>query len=616
MTLDNNDLFLGFDLSTQQLKVIASYSNLKNHSTYRVDFDSELSHYGIKKGVISIEKTGEIYAPVEMWIEALDLVFNKMKLDNFPFGNVKGMSGSCQQHGSVYWSSDAPNIFKNLTSDKPLKDQLCPNAFTFQTSPNWQDHSTGPELTAFEDSVGGCHELAKITGSRAHYRFTGPQIRKLATRKDPVKYHQTYRISLISSFLASLLCGEIAKIDEADGCGMNLYDIQNSEYHPDLLAVCAGVHPKIDNVSEDEKLKGVEELLNKLGPVEPIGSKKVGQISNYFISKYGFNKDCEIFPFTGDNLATILALPLATNDILISMGTSTTVLLVTNQYKPSENYHIFKHPTIENHYMGMLCYCNGSLAREKIRDLVNDKFNIEDSKSWDKFNELLDIGKPLNNNEELGIYFPLGEIIPNAAPQTRRYRFNIEKNILEELTGDSNNDSWEIEKDANSIVESQALSCRLRAGPMLASTAKSDTEDESEFNENEKKILKQLSKFGSIESDGTIQSKQALISRPNKIFYVGGASKNLSIIKKFANVFGALKGNYKIDLSDACALGGSFKATWSRLLEDKEIDKDYGNWLFNTFNWDEVENFEAKNEWNDYVDGVGILSLAEKTLTK
>ncbi|GME81583.1 unnamed protein product [[Candida] boidinii] len=105
--------------------------------------------------------------------------------------------------------------------------------------------------------------------------------------------------------------------------------------------------------------------------------------------------------------------------------------------------------------MGMLCYCNGSLARENIRDLVNAKFKVEDPKSWDKFNELLDNGKPLNNNEELGIYFPLGEIIPNAAPQTRRYRFNIEKNVLEEL---ADNNSWDIEKDANSIVESQALS--------------------------------------------------------------------------------------------------------------------------------------------------------------
>uniref|UniRef100_A0A0A8KA47 Xylulose kinase n=1 Tax=[Candida] sonorensis TaxID=51926 RepID=A0A0A8KA47_9ASCO len=583
MTLSEN-LFLGFDLSTQQLKIISTFTNLKHHSTYRVDFDSELgSKYGIKKGVISIEETGEIYAPVEMWVEALDLCFTKMLEDGFPFDKVVGMSGSCQQHGSVYWSKEAPKIFESLNSNVSLKDQLCPNAFTFQTSPNWQDHSTGPELEIFEESVGGCHELAKITGSRAHYRFTGPQIRKLATRVDPVKYEETFRISLISSFLSSLLCTKITNIEESDGCGMNLYDIENSKFDETLLSVAAGVHPKFDNVKDSAlAAEKVNQLKSKLGELEPVGSQSVGTIGNYFIEKYGFNSNCKIYSFTGDNLATILSLPLSNNDILISMGTSTTVLLVTDQYKPSENYHIFKHPTLDGHYMGMLCYCNGALAREKIRDKLNlnEDLSKEDLKSWDKFNSILDSSKPLNDNSEIGIYFPIGEIIPNAKPCERRFIYENEE--LKELKNeeDLKKIGWGIEQDVNAIIESQALSCRLRAGPMLESNNNDEVDGDVKFTENEEKLLQKLHKYSSvIKSDGTVQSDRALLARPNNVFFVGGSSKNYSIVNKYCSILGATNGNYKIDLSDACALGGCYKSLWSFLKnEDSELE-DYGTWL-------------------------------------
>ncbi|CDK25470.1 unnamed protein product [Kuraishia capsulata CBS 1993] len=610
-----SDLFLGFDLSTQQLKVISAYANLSAHKTYRVDFDADLPHYGVHKGVHSNEETGEIYAPVEMWIEALDLVFTRMKEDGFPFADVRGMSGSCQQHGSVYWSEKAESLLNNLSASKPLKDQLCPEALTFLNSPNWQDHSTGPELEIFEDSVGGPDALAEITGSRAHYRFTGTQIRKLATRVDKDLYRQTARISLISSFLSSLLAGTITKIEEADGCGMNIYDISKSAYDPQLLAVTAGVHPKYDGSSAEETASGVADLQKKLGDLEPIGPHPVGTVSSYFVEKYGFNANAQIFSFTGDNLATILALPLANNDILVSMGTSTTVLLVTDQYVPSANYHIFKHPTIPGSFMGMLCYCNGSLARELIRDEVNHKFG-EPKNSWTKFDSLLDSAKPLGGGsaKKLGVYFPKGEIIPNCSAQTRRYTYT---DSLVEVDATDNNSEWTAEDDVAAIVEGQALSCRLRAGPMLAST----TADERSGDEtkHDEMIAEILSKYGEIGSDGKAQDAKALSSRPNKCFYVGGASKNVSIVSKFASILGPLNGNFKADLSDACALGGCYKAIWSQetnLAKESGVScLGYNEFLSKGYDWDNnVEKLNVKEEWDDYIDGVGILSSIEKTL--
>ncbi len=80
--------------------------------------------------------------------------------------------------------------------------------------------TAGPSSAA----VGGDAALARLTGSRAFERFTGPQIRKFA-RTDPDGYARTERIHLVSSFLASLLAGGHAPIEPGDGSGMNLMDI-------------------------------------------------------------------------------------------------------------------------------------------------------------------------------------------------------------------------------------------------------------------------------------------------------------------------------------------------------------------------------------------------------
>lgn len=99
-----------------------------------------------------------------MWVEALDLVLTKMVRANFPFNKVNAISGSGQQHGSVYWTKGAQQLhLKNLDPSKDLVTQL-QEAFSIKDSPVWMDSSTSAQCSAIEKAVGGAAKLTALTG--------------------------------------------------------------------------------------------------------------------------------------------------------------------------------------------------------------------------------------------------------------------------------------------------------------------------------------------------------------------------------------------------------------------------------------------------------------------
>lgn len=498
-------------MSTQQLKGVVVDANLMTVSSSKVEFDVDIPSYKTIKGVYA--KGKEIVAPVAMWLEALDLLMQRLSETPGILERLAAVSGACQQHGSVFFNSNAEQALKNMGHAESLRSAL-EDSFAWEMSPNWQDHSTGMECSKFEDAVGGKQKLADITGSRAHYRFTGPQILKLKTQQ-PEKYAQTKRISLVSSFLTSILAGKISDIEISDACGMNLWNVEGRHWEPRLIQVIGA------------------EVENKLGSVETKGGEFAGLISSYFTKKYGVSHECQVNFCTGDNPGTILALPLQMNDVMVSLGTSTTALIVTENYRPSPLYHLFSHPTGRG-YMGMLCYCNGALAREKVRDslLTIGSSSVSGDSAWDDFNEIAISGAPLGADDKvkarLGVYFPLGEIIPDVGSQTRRFVVWPDDSLEEVKSGDDVGDPdssnlWGKEQDVVCILESQALSIRERLEPMLTTADKC----------------------------------------PSRIFFVGGGSKNRAICQVMSRVLSPANGAYRLELSDACAMGAAHKAAWA-----------------------------------------------------
>src|ERR1700753_3274816 len=102
----------------------------------------------------------------------------------------------------------------------------------------------------------------------------------------------------------------------------------------------------------------------------------------------------------------------------------------TPEYKPDPAYHFMNHPTTKGLYMFMLCYKNGGLAREQIRDVLNG--GSKDG-SWDKFNQTATSIPPMGSAAsdtpmKMGLYFPRPEIVPNVTAGTWRYLYSPSTN--------------------------------------------------------------------------------------------------------------------------------------------------------------------------------------------
>ncbi len=342
--------YLGLDSSTQSLSAtVIDTDTGKVVLERRLNFGEHLPHYGAPNGFISDPDPALRHSDPLMWVEALEKLLRELRAAGLETSRIGGISGAGQQHGSVYLKRSLSKIGGWRTGSE-LVSQVRP-LLSRPTSPIWMDSSTGEECAEIAATVGGNASVTRVTGSRAIERFTGPQIRKFFKRA-PAAYGQTEEIHLVSSFMASVLIGATAGIDFGDGAGMNLLDLASAGWSQKML---------------DATAPG---LGDKLPPPIP-SHTRVGAVAEYFVEKHGFTSGTPVIAFTGDNPSSLVGMGASRpGAVVISLGTSDTVFAAMSQPRtdPRGYGHVFGNPA--GGFMSLICFSNGSLAREEIRQRV------------------------------------------------------------------------------------------------------------------------------------------------------------------------------------------------------------------------------------------------------
>jgi xylulokinase len=400
-------LYVGLDSSTQSLTAIAievTGRDARVAFEASLAFDEAFPQYGTDHGVLVADSThhasagvrrGEAMSSPVMWAEALDTMLGRLAAGGLDTSRIAAISGSAQQHGSVYLNHDAERLLATLDASRPLAGQIAP-MLSRAASPIWLDSSTSEECRQISDAVGGPAVLARRTGSRAFERFTGPQIRKFAA-VDPAGYAATGRIHLVSSFLASLLAGHHAPIDPGDASGMNLMDLKDRQWWTTAVEATASG------------------LAGKLPPIAPPWTV-VGSLSPFWRTRHAL-PSAKVVAWSGDNPCSLIGVGLVREGrIAVSLGTSDTIfgLMTEPRVDSSGTGHVFGSPTGD--YMGLTCFSNGSLARERVQDAYGF--------TWTDFSRALDI-TPAGNQGRILIPWFEPEITPLVAePRVHRYRLS------------------------------------------------------------------------------------------------------------------------------------------------------------------------------------------------
>ena len=416
-------VYVGLDSSTQSLTAVVIEVTERHRRVLlerSLRFDEDLGHHGTRNGVLPNENPLVSHSSPRLWGETLDWMLGKLsKEGDFPLSELRAISGSGQQHGSVYLNGKASGVLSRLSGDRPLLEQL-DGIFSRSTSPIWMDSSTRKECDEIADAVGGDEILAKITGSRAFERFTGPQIRSFF-KEEPENYEETRNIHLVSSYMATLLAGKHAALDPGDASGMNLMDLATKRWAGTAVEATA---------------PGLLERLPAIKEAWYINST----LSSYWVERYGYPEGVKVVSWSGDNPCSLVGVGLVEpGRVAISLGTSDTLFGFMPELRvdPAGEGHAFGSPT--GNYMSLICFKNGSLAREHIRN----QYGLD----WAGFSGALEKTLPGNGG---GIMLPWfeSEITPKVLePGVRRY-------CLDPRDGPAN---------VRAVVEAQQLSMAVHS---------------------------------------------------------------------------------------------------------------------------------------------------------
>jgi xylulokinase len=172
----------------------------------------------------------------------------------------------------------------------------------------------------------------------------------------------------------------------------------------------------------------------------------VVQISPYFVGEYGFPETCKAVAWSGDNPCAVAGMRLENaGDACISLGTSDTIFALLDEPSPKIEGHIFGSPVDPAGYMALICFLNGSLVRERVREKVG-------AADWAAFGEMLK-ETSAGNSGSIAFHYDDPEITPHV-PNAVEAFYNGEDEPVDSLTP---------AEEARAVIEARFISMRVHA---------------------------------------------------------------------------------------------------------------------------------------------------------
>jgi xylulokinase len=185
-------------------------------------------------------------------------------------------------------------------------------------------------------------------------------------------------------------------------------------------------------------------LIYKLPSLEASNSR-AGNLHKYF-EKYGLKSGIPVIAWSGDNPNSLIGTGAEKpGSAVISLGTSDTFFAALDSHKvdPDGCGHVFGNPA--GGFMSLICFKNGSLAREKVKN--------EAEVDWEIFDNELSKETPPGNNGNI--------ILPYFVPEITPLVMNA--GTVRKGSEDFVNGSASPSAKIRAVMESQALSMKLHS---------------------------------------------------------------------------------------------------------------------------------------------------------
>ena len=372
----NDTLFMGIDSSTQSCKALV-IAPAKDEIVYvdSVNFDKDLPQYETQNGVIKSSDRNLSEANPHMWIEALNVLFARMKSADFPMHLIRAISVSGQQHGLV--SLDAEG---NLTRNR---------------SKLWNDTSTVEECELLTEKLGDVDKMIAAVGNSQRSGYTAGKIYHMY-RHEAEAAARTTTFFLVHNFINWFLTGGknggVRVMEPGDVSGMALR------------------HPGAENWANDVCSIIAADLTSKLPEVKP-ADEMIGTISSELVTTYGFNPGCQIDAGCGDNMYGAIGTGnIAPGIVTVSLGTSGTAYTIFEEPYVDPDGEIAAFADSTGRFLPLLCVSNMANGYNEILE----QYQMSHTDYSDILKET-----PAGNQGRLLFPWYMGERtpdLPNAAP--------------------------------------------------------------------------------------------------------------------------------------------------------------------------------------------------------